>query len=332
MNVEIVVVLVLAVLAVAVAAVAFAMGLRQRRSAAEASPLIPKVEVLDTKVSQIQSKLDSIQEVVTTQKAVLEKQVEGIESKVGAITQLFTDDRARGNWGEISLLRMFELGGLVEGRDYQSQFHAGDRTPDAVVNLPGGRKIVIDAKFPVARFRDALVVDDPDQRTRLLREQAREIENVGKSLIGKGYADLASGDYVVMYLPSQAVYEAAVAAAPEVVERLLERRVVVAGPAALFPLLVSVGAVLTEYRAVQQTNRILADVRELHRRIVTFVGYLEGLGTHLRRAVEAFNRAVGSWTSRLSPQLARLSETTGVEQIDDLPVVEETVRDVPVEE
>lgn len=190
---------------------------------------------------------------------------------------------------------------------------------------------MIDAKFPVARFRDALVVEDPDERVRLLKEQAREIENVGKSLIARGYADLASGDYVVMYLPSQAVYEAAAAAAPEVVERLLGRRVVVAGPAALFPLLVSVGAVLTEYRVVQQTNQILADVRELHRRIVTFAEHLDGLGTHLRRAVDAFNRAVRSWTSRLSPQLACLSETTGVEQIEALAVVEKTVRDVPVE-
>ena len=80
------------------------------------------------------------------------------------ITALFTNDRARGGWAEIGMKRIFEHGGLVEGRDFSCQVSQGDLRPDAVVYLPGGRNIVIDAKFPTARFMDALAEEDPERR------------------------------------------------------------------------------------------------------------------------------------------------------------------------
>ncbi|HIE21873.1 MAG TPA: DNA recombination protein RmuC [Acidimicrobiia bacterium] len=332
MSVETMVVIVIAVLTLTVAAVAVVLVVRTRKPAVEVPPVVQRDQVLDEKVSQLGAKLESIEKTVTSQKAVLEEQVRGIGDQVGTITQLFAGDRSRGDWGQISLLRIFEMGGLVEKRDYEAQFYSGEGTPDAVVKLPGDRRIVIDAKFPVARFRDALVVEDPEERIRLLKEQAKELERVGKSLIDKGYADLASGDYVVMYLPSQAVYEAAATASPEVIERLLSKRVVVAGPATLFPMLLSVGTILTDFRAVQQTTEILDEVRELHRRIAKFVEHLDSVGAHLRRAVDAFNKAVGSWTGRLSPQLIRLGEFSGRGEPGGLRSVDEAVREVPAGE
>ncbi|MFQ5523083.1 MAG: DNA recombination protein RmuC, partial [Acidimicrobiia bacterium] len=283
-------------------------------------------------VSELAAALAAVQRTLAEQKATLETQVSGIDSKVGSITQLFTNDRARGNWGEISLLRILELGGLSEGRDFETQVQVGTGTADAVVHLPGDRRIVIDAKFPVARYLDALACDDDGERDRLLAAEAKELERVGKELAARGYAEAASGGYVVMYLPSQAVYEAAAAASPQVIEKLLATRVVVAGPAALFPILMSVGAILTEERSVQQADEILSQTRELHKRIGTFVGYLGDVGSHLGKTVDAFNRAVGSWTSRLSPQLARLSELSGNPDPQALEHVDGAVREVPAEE
>ncbi len=284
--------------------------------------------VLDEKVSQLATKLSTLQESVTGREAALDQQVRGIGDQMHSITTLFTNDRARGSWGEISMMRIFELGGLIEGRDYTPQFHSGEGTPDAVVHLPGGCNIVIDSKFPVARYNQALSAKDPDQRQSLMIAQGKELERVAKTLIDKGYAELASGDYVVMYLPSQAVYEAAAAAHPEVIDRLLERRVVIAGPTTLFALLMNVASLMTEHRALQQADQILDEARELHRRMVVFVSHLGSVGSALARTVGAFNAAVGSWTSRVAPQLTRVSELNGDDDHEPIEPIDEAVRDV----
>ena len=283
---------------------------------------------LGARVAQLDSKLANLQETVTSRQASIDEQVRGIGTQMKGITSLFTNDRARGGWAEIGMKRIFEHGGLVEGRDFSCQVSQGDLRPDAVVHLPGGRNIVIDAKFPTARFVDALAEPDLERRARLLVEQGKDLERVGKGLAAKGYSDLASGGYVVMYLPSQAVYEAAAEAHPDLIDRLMASRVIVAGPSALYALLLNVGSLLTEFRALQQADQILEDARELRRRMSGFVDHLQRVGTGLTAVVRAFNGAVGSWESRLSPQLDRMSEQSGGGEIVSPMPVEDAVREM----
>jgi DNA recombination protein RmuC len=284
---------------------------------------------LGAQMAQLDSKLAQLQASVTGREATLDEQVRGIGAQMKGITALFTNDRARGGWAEIGMRRIFEHGGLVEGRDYVCQVTHGDIRPDAVVHLPGGRNIVIDAKFPAARFQQALAADDTDRRDALLAEQGKELERVGKGLAAKGYLDLASGGYVVMYLPSQAVYEAAASAYPDLIDRLLQSRVIVAGPSALYALLVNVASLLTEYRALQQADQILEDARELHRRLNGFAGHLQKVGNGLAGTVRTFNAAVGSWESKVGPQLRRMTEQSGGAEIPGPEHVEEQVRELP---
>jgi DNA recombination protein RmuC len=283
---------------------------------------------LGAQVAQLDTKLALLQQSVTGREAALDEQVRAIGAQMQGITALFTNDRARGGWAEIGMKRVFEQGGLVEGRDYTCQVSHGSVKPDALVHLPGGRKIVIDAKFPAARYLEALAEPDPERRRRLLTEQGKELERLGKELTARGYAELAAGGYVVLYLPSQAVYEAAAEAHADLVDRLMANRVVIAGPTSLYALLLTVGSLLTEFKALQQADAILEEARELHRRLARFAGHLKGVGTALAGAVRAFNEAVGSWETRLTPHVARVAELTGREQID-LSVVDETVREVP---
>jgi DNA recombination protein RmuC len=284
---------------------------------------------LGAQVAQLDTKLAQLQASVIGREAALDEQVRGIGAQMKGITSLFTNDRARGGWAEIGMKRIFEHGGLAEGRDYTCQVTYGDIRPDAVVHLPGGRNIVIDAKFPAARFQAALAVEDNDRRAALMAEQGKELERVGKGLAAKGYLDLASGGYVVMYVPSQAVYEAAASAYPDLVDRLLESRVIVAGPSALFALLVNVASLLTEYRALQQADQILDEARELHRRLEGFAGHLRKLGVGLAGTVRTFNTVVGSGESKVGPQLRRMSEQSGGAEIAAPEPLEEPVREVP---
>jgi DNA recombination protein RmuC len=283
---------------------------------------------LGAQVAQIDAKLAQLQASVTGREAALDEQVRGIGAQMTGITALFTHDRARGGWAEIGMKRIFELGGLSEGRDYTCQITYGSIRPDAVVHLPGDRKIVIDAKFPVSHFQAALAEEDRDRREKLLADQGKELERVGKDLAAKGYLDLASGGYVVMYLPSQAVYEAAASAHPELIERLMGKRVIVAGPSALFALLVNVASLLTEYRALQQADQILDDARELHRRLDSFAGHLRKLGAGLAGTVRTFNAVVGSWEGKVEPQLRRMSEQSGGADIGAPDHIEEPLREM----
>jgi DNA recombination protein RmuC len=284
---------------------------------------------LGAQVAQLDTKLAQLQASVTGREAALDEQVRGIGAQMTGITALFTDDRARGGWAEIGMKRIFELGGLFEGRDYTCQVAYGSIRPDAVVQLPGDRNIVIDSKFPVSHFQAALAEEDAQRREKLLADQGKELERVGKELAGKGYIELASGGYVVMYLPSQAVYEAAASAYPDLIERLMEKRVIVAGPSALFALLVNVASLLTEYRALQQADQILDDARELHRRLESFAGHVRKLGLGLAGTVRTFNAVVGSWEGKVGPQLRRMSEQSGGAEIAAPGHIEEPLREMP---
>ncbi|HEY5889598.1 MAG TPA: DNA recombination protein RmuC, partial [Acidimicrobiia bacterium] len=162
--------------------------------------------------------------------------------------------------------------------------------------------------------------------------QGKELESVARELVKKHYAGLASGSYVVMYLPSQAVYEAAVVAHPEVLDRLMGVGVMVAGPSALFAVLMNIGSLMKEHRAIEQADEILAQAKDLQGRMTTFVGHLERVGKTLGSTVGAFNGAIGSWTSSVAPQLSRIGEMRG-EPIDaEILPIDEAVRELPVSE
>jgi len=255
--------------------------------------------------------------------AKLEGQVQGhvssLGQQIGQIAAVFTNDRVRGSWGEVTLHNLLEYAGLTEGRDFVMQDTAGNGRPDATVRLPGERKLIIDAKFPIARLLDALEADDPAVGVRLLQEHAKEIEREAKSLVDRGYQQDAAGGFVVLYLPHEAVFQAAMTADPGLFDRLMALRIVVAGPSTLLAVLRAAAQLLVEQRAVSEARLIVDDAKELHRRLGTFVDHFAKIGRGLESATGAFNQAVGSWTSRVTPQVARLSERAS------LPVVKEPV-------
>lgn len=285
--------------------------------------------VVDEKVAQLDTRLAGLQDSITTREAVLNTQVSEMGSQIKTITGLFSNDRARGNWGEVSMVRIFESSGMVEGRDFETQVTIDGRTPDALVHLPGGCDVVIDAKFPIARYVEALEADNPEERNQLLKRQGQELESVGKDLARKQYADFASGSYVIMYLPSQAVYESAVAAHPRALESLMGEKVLVVGPNALFAVLLNIGSLMKEHRAIEQANEILIQARELHGRMNTFIAHLEKVGRSLGSTVTSFNGLVGSWTGSVAPQLNRIDEMRGETGDAQILSIDEAVRDVP---
>jgi len=255
--------------------------------------------------------------------------VASLDERISQIATVFTNDRMRGSWGEVTLRNLLGHAGLTEGRDFAMQDTTGNGRPDATVLLPGDRKLIIDAKFPIARLLDALDTDDPDERARLLAEHAKEIEKVAKSLIERGYQRDAAGGFVVLYLPHEAVFQAAMVAAPDLFDRLLAMRIVVAGPSTLLAVLRAAAQLLVEQRAVTEARLIVDDAKELHNRLVTFVGHFAKIGKSLETAAGAYNHAVGSWTSRVSVQVGRLAERADLPAVCEPASVDTQLRTVP---
>jgi len=280
---------------------------------------------MNGKLDQVDTKLANLQQTVDQREGALNAQVTGLDAAMRNVVGLFTNDRRRGSWGELTLKRIFEAAGMTENRDYTLQFTDGDKRPDVVVHIPGGRSIVIDSKFPTTRYLEAMAIEDRDERQTVMAAHGKELEAVGKSLVKKHYADNACAGYVIVFVPSQSVYEAAAAAHPGVVERLMQQGVIIAGPVNVFALIKTAGTLMAEHRAVKDAREIVGEVRELRSRLGVFADHFERVGKGLNTAVKAFNSAIGSWNSRLSPSVNRIAEMSGTDELSYLAETNEAV-------
>ena len=277
--------------------------------------MVTERAVASAKLDDVDAQLKTLKQTVDHREGALKTQVEGLDMAVKNVVGLFGNDRRRGSWGELSLTRIFEIAGMVEERDYTLQFTAGDRRPDVLVHIPGGRTIVIDSKFPIARYVDALAEEDKNERNELFVAHGKELERTGKDLAKRHYDKESTADYVVMYLPSQAVYETAMMAHPEVMERLMKERIIVAGPNTVFGLIKTAGTLMAEAQGLSDAREILSAVGTVRDRLDKFAEHLGRVGDAINRAAASFNDAIGSWDRRLRPAI---NKTTDMARIDDV--------------
>jgi DNA recombination protein RmuC len=255
----------------------------------------------------------------------LDGRLRSLDGRVDGVTSLFASAQGRGGWGELSLRQALEHAGLVEHRDFTLNKTAGGdaNRPDAVVALPDGRFVVIDAKFPVSRFQEACAAEDAADRERLMAEHAQALLKMARGLKSRGYHSAAAGGFVVMYLPDEGLYVEAMRARPALFDEVLAAEVLLAGPATLLALVGATAQVIGEYRAVEEARLIVADTKELQTRLATFAQHLADVGKKLNTVVKGYNSAVGSWESRLGPQVDKV--------VAHVPGSSEIPRPVPVE-
>ena len=246
-------------------------------------------------------------------RAVAEGQ-DRLRAETGNLVNALAAPAVRGRWGEIQLRRVLEVAGMQDHCDFETQptlsGPEGRLRPDVVVNLPGGRRIAVDAKAPMGAFLDALATADDGDRRAHLRQHAEQVRAHLEKLSAKNYWDGlgASLELVVMFLPGDALYQAALEQAPGLVEEALSHRVVIATPMTLIGVLRAVHAAWREENLAANAEELGRCGRELHERIATMAEHLDGMGGALHRTVEAFNRTVGSFESRVLPGARRIAE------------------------
>jgi len=233
---------------------------------------------------------------------------DSLRRETGSLATALRRPHVRGQWGELHLRRAVELAGLVDRCDFSEQLtvNVDGRTlrPDLVVQLPGERCVVVDAKTPLEAYLDALAIDadlDPEGQRALLARHAAQVRRHVLDLSSKAYWEALPGavDFVVLFVPSESCLAAALETAPGLLEEAARHNVVLASPTTLIALLRTIAHGWTSQALAEATREIHELGRELHGRLATMGGHLDRLGRSLKASVDAYNATLGSLESRV---------------------------------
>jgi DNA recombination protein RmuC len=238
-----------------------------------------------------------------------------LRDQTGTLVSALKRPQVRGAWGEMQLRNCVAAANMTEHVDFVSQTSVtgsdGSRLrPDLVVHLPAERDVVVDAKVPMEAYLRALETVDEAEQQGLLRQHGRQTRQHIDALASKSYhAQFASSpEFVVMFIPNEGVYCAALEAEPTLLEHGAAKGVLIATPTTLIALLHATYYGWRQEKIAESAREIAAAGRELHKRVATFLEPYAKLGRQLNSVVNAYNQGAGSLDARVLPQLRRLEE------------------------
>lgn len=285
------------------------------------------VKPLQDSLKRYEDELRQMERVRQSAYGGLDQHLQRLQQETGNLVKALRAPSVRGRWGEITLRRVAELAGMVAHCDFVEQESVetdeGRLRPDMVVQLPGGRQIVVDAKAVLSAYLEAHETQDETQRLDRLRQHAAQVRAHMDQLSAKSYWNQfpQSPEFVVLFLPGEHFLGAALEQDPALIENGFARRVIIATPTTLIALLHAVAygwrqEQLSEH--AQQAGRLGKD---LYERMAVLAEHLGDVGQALARSVQAYNKAVGSLNDRVLPAARRFKEL-GIASEKDLPQLE----------
>ena len=244
----------------------------------------------------------------------MSEQLQSLSRETTILSTALRSPQARGRWGEVTLRRVAELAGMVKNCDFQEQAtQTGDGVrirPDMIVRLPNDRCLVVDAKVPLTAYLDAAAsTDEPSRRAALLRHSQQVGEHV-RQLASKQYWSQfqPAPELVVLFLPGDHFFSAALEGNPDLIEEALARKVVIATPVTLISVLKGIAYGWNQEQLAENAEEIRRVASELYDRVQLVCDHYADTGRLLEKTVEAYNRSVGSWDTRLVPALRKMRE------------------------
>jgi DNA recombination protein RmuC len=306
---------------------------RQRAIGDLVSPVQQVLKEVETKLQSIEKEREGAYRALRQQVETMASTQERLKAETANLVQALRAPSVRGRWGEIHLRRVVELAGMTEHCDFEEQVSVqtedGRQRPDLVVRLPGGKRIIVDAKVPLKAYLEAQEEADGGVREAKLAEYARQVREHVVRLGGKKYWDQFQDapDFVVMYVPGEAFFSAALQADPELHEFGFSRKVLLTSPTNLIAILKSVYYGWQQEKVRESAQKIRDLGMELFDRLRVMAEHLDSVGTSLGRAVDAFNEVAGSFEHRVLVSARRFKDL-GAASSKDLPEIEPVGRTV----
>ena len=281
------------------------------QTAARVQPLSDTLRRFEEELKRVEQARQNAYGGVTEQLKQLFAAQQALARQTSSLEGALRRPEVKGRWGEITLQRAAEVAGMSPFCDFlaQAATDADNRMrPDMVVRLPGERSIVVDAKAPTNAYLDALDAKDATARERLLDEHADAVRRHMLSLSEKRYWSQFSNtpEFVVMFIPAESFFAAALERRRDLLEEGFERRVILASPTTLIAVLRTAAHAWGQQTALDNTRELNATAQELYDRVCNFVEHLQRMGKGMRQAVDGYNSALGSWERRLLPLAERI--------------------------
>ena len=291
--------------------------LEQRQKAIDqmVKPIRESIDKVDVKIQNLEKIREGAYAGLTEKINNLLTSEDKLQKETANLVSALRKPSVRGSWGEIQLRQAVEFAGMVKHCDFLEQESTTDgegrfQRPDMIVRLPNGRKIIVDAKTPMEAYLQSLESKSEEDRLHHLKSHARQIRDKVKDLSMKKYWEQfeTTPEFVVLFLPNEALFSAALEQDGELINYGAENRVIIATPTTVIALLLAVAYGWQQDTVAEHARQISDLGRDLYERMGVLADHFSTMGKNLDRTVDAYNKAVRSTESRLLVSARKFKE------------------------
>jgi DNA recombination protein RmuC len=314
---------------------------RQQAISDLVKPVTESLQTVDQKIIELEKSRMSAYAVLKHQVNELLVSQKQLKTETSNLVNALKSPAVRGRWGEMQLRRVVEMAGMVSYCDFEEQVYTAEDNvklrPDLIINLPGDKKIVVDAKAPLAAYLEALEAKDEETRLEKMKEHARQVRTHIRALAKRSYYEQfqPAPEFVILFLPGETFFSAALEHDPSLIEAGVEDRIILATPTTLIALLRAVAYGWRHEHLAQNSKEISELGREIHKRLSDMAEHFARLGKNLGGAVQSYNQAMGSLEHRVLSSARKFKELGAVSEaseIVDLDPLDHTPRELQAPE